>query len=355
MAGHPCCCNNCDIFVDTFNREDNIELGEYWVDNGTQFSIDNNAAKPNSSNAIAILDVQHPVPDESMHVVITIKDEIPDAGIRYRVILNSQRSSNPQSYYFAEFVRNGINNSILKLGVCSNNVDTILAQDVVLGLIGFTRQLEARLADNEFCASVTNSTVSYVGTKPFALFPQGYYCGMAAFSTDARIDDITFKEHYQTNQDCAYCLCRCQTTFLPPVLQVCVYPVPSDCLRLDLLAPACCFEIFWNRITSNWQGEGLCCESYEYNSGQIWEVSITCPLDYEDPNTIFLNLLRGCLNSCGPACQGPIAPYTASCYPFKLRYGPFRVEATDLACFCSSSDDIFNRGYCDYYIEITVP
>jgi hypothetical protein len=355
MPGFPCCCNDCTIFVDTFNRPNTSELGEDWVSNGTQFSIEDNAAKPNSSFAIAILDVPHIVPDESMHVIITTKDEIANSGTRYRVILNSQRTATPTSYYFAEFERRGTNDSILRIGICSNNVDTILAQDVVLGLLGFSRQIEARLATYEFCATVSNSTVSYVATQPVGLFPQGYYCGMSVYSSAALIDDITFKEHFETNQNCAFCSCRCQTTYLPPVLKVCIYPIPPNCTRLDLLAPFACFNIFWNRINGGWQGQGMSCQSYTYNSGQLWEVSIACPSNFEDPYTIPLNILQGCTNSCGASCQGAIFPAEATCTPFKLRYGPFRVEATDLTCLCSSSTDIFGRGYCDYYIEITFP
>lgn len=352
MPGYPCCCNTCTIYIDTFDRPNANQLGEFWVDNGTQFSIEDNAAKPNSSFAIAILDVEHPVPDESMHVIITTKDEVNNSGTRYRVILNSLRTSNPTSYYFAEFERNGINDSILRLGICSNNVETILAQDVVLGLVDDKRQIEARLADYEFCATVSNSTVSYVGTVPPQLFQDGFYCGMSVYSSAARIDDITFKEHYKTNENCAYCNCKCDTTVLPPILNVCIYPVPSNCTRLDLLHP-CCFQLYWNRIDSVWKGQGLCCQSYTYNTGQLWEITVACPTNFEDPYTMIATILQGCTNSC-TNCQGALVPVEADCNPFKLRYGPFRVTELDLTCFCSSSSNIFGRGFCDYYIEITI-
>lgn len=352
MVGFPCCCNTCTIHIDTFDRPDASELGEFWVENGTQFSIEDNAAKPNSSFAIAILDVEHPVPDESMHVIVTTKDEVNNSGTRYRVILNSLRTANPSSYYFAEFERNGINDSILRLGICSNNVETILAQDVVLGLLGDSRSISALISDYEFCATVSNSTLSYVGTVPPQLFEDGFYCGMSVYSSAARIDDITFKEHYQTNENCAYCVCKCELTVLPPILNVCIYPDPADCKRLDLLAP-CCFQLYWDRVDSVWKGQSLCCVNYSYNSGQPWQIQVGCPLDFEDPSTMDLAVIVGCTASSG-STSPPVAE--ASCNPFKIKYGPSLVAASDLQCLCSSFtsiSDIFTRGDCNYYIEIT--
>lgn len=360
MAGFPCCCQSCIIFTDNFNRPNNTELGEYWKDNGPGFKIEDETAKPNFSFSIAILEVPHPVPDESMVVSFTIKDEVENSGTKYRLILNSQLTATPTNFYFADFIRNGMNDSIIKLGICSGGTETILAQDVVLGLIGNTRVFEARLADKEFCATVSQSTLSYVGTSPLALFANGYYAGMAVFSSAAVLDDFTFSEHFETNPDCPYCLCLCEGKYLPPVLRVTIEaePVgtpedPKNCTRLDLLG-LCTFLIFWDRMTNTWHGSTTCCETYEYVSGQIWEVAVVCPSISGDPYSIVLNILQGCINSCA-TCSGPQYPYEASCDPLELLYGPFNVEGTDLTCLCTSSQDIFHRGNCNYKIRVTLP
>lgn len=350
MPGFPCCCRTCVIYKDTFDRPDKLQLDQPWVADGTTFKIQNFAAMPKSSGAVAVLDIEHPVPDESMHVVLNIKDEVENGGLRYRILLNVIKSAAPNNFYFADFIRNGTNDSIIKLGVCSNGVETILAQDIVLGLLGFNRQFEALIADTEFCARVSNSTLSLVATSPPQLFPEGYYSGMAAYSDLCVIDEFTFLEHFKTNEECKSCLCKCAEQFIPTVLNVRIYPDPSNCVRLDLL-PECSFPMYWNRIDEIWEGESLCCEGYP-NSGQMWRIQFECPYDQNDPYTAIMAIQQGCLNSC-VGCTGAQIPVEASCSPFKMVYGPFNVAATDLTCVCSSSSDIFGRGSCNYYVEIT--
>ena len=359
MAGYPCCCQSCIIFVDTFDRPDSNELGDYWKDNGTEFKIEDNTAKPNFSFSRAILDIPHPVPDESMVVTLTTINEVDNSGTKYRLILNSQSTANPVNYYFADFIRNGINTSIIKLGICSGNVETILAEDVVLGLVSDSRIFEARIADKEFCATVSRSTLSYVGTVPPALFDNGYYSGMAVYSSAAIVDNFTFSEHYQTNQDCPYCICLCEGIYLPPVLRVTIESErvgdpnnPEVCKRLDLLEP-CTFLIFWDRVSSVWRGSDTCCENPSYLSGQLWDISVTCPSN-GDPYDMGMLIIQGCTNSCN-GCQLGQSPISATCDPFELVYGPFQVTVLDLGCFCSSSSDIFSRGNCNYRIRITLP
>lgn len=354
MVGFPCCCRTCTIYKDTFNRPDKDRLDLPWLNEGVEFNIVDFAARPDSSGATAILDVQHPVPDESMHVVMTIKDEVPNGGIRYRIMLNVVKASNINSFFFADFLRNGTADSIIKLGISSNGVETILAQDIVLGLVDLTRNFEALISDTEFCAKVTNATLSYVGVTPPPLFEDGYYSGMFANSDAAVIDQFEFKEHFQTNEDCGHCLCKCEDQILPPMLTVTIYPDPANCERLNLL-PECTFPIYWNRIDSRWEGEGFCCEGY-VNTGQNWRVAVSCPTGEGTgeltADTMVMTILQGCTNSCG-GCIGGQLPISSSCYPFELVYGPFYVAPTDLTCLCTTNTNIFERGSCNYYIKIT--
>lgn len=370
MPGMPCCCN-CVIFDDTFDRADNTELGFPWYDNGTEFSIISYDAV-SEGDSTAYLDVIHPVPDTSMVVTMKTREEVENGGVKYRILVNIPRLAtaphfNSNNLYFAEFERNGFNDSVLRLGIISNGITTILKEETILGLGNFNRNFIAIFSETEFCASVSNAVISFVGIVPPAPFEEGYYCGMRVDTEDIIVEEFIFEEHFKTDPQCLSCLCKCNTeatgdnTYFAPKLHVRIYPDPENCVRLDLLEP-CEFDIEWNRLTSRWEGSHLCCESYSGTTGQLWEILFSCPTvnpetGLFDPYTAGMAILQGCVSSCG-GCGGSLAtnpqyPIEASCSPQSFLYGPYTVTGTDLTCVCSSSSDIFGRGSCNYYIEIS--
>lgn len=368
MPGMPCCCEECVIFRDIFDRADNTELGFPWYANGTEFSIISYDAVSEGAST-AYLDVVHPVPDTSMVVTIKTREEI--EGVKYRILVNIPRLAtsphfNSNNLYFGEFERNGMNDSVIRLGVISNGITTILKEELIIGLINTNRSFNVIFSETEFCASITNSVLSFVGIVPPPPFEEGYYCGMSVDTEDIIIEEFIFEEHFKTNPKCLSCLCKCTSeegdnAYFPPKMRVRIYPDPENCVRLDLLEP-CEFDIIWNRINGRWEGSGFCCESYSGNTGQLWEILWNCPkLDPEtgvtDPYTAAMAILTGCVSSCG-GCGGnlqnsPQYPTEASCSTLTFLYGPFLVAPTDLLCLCSSSNDIFGRGGCNYYIEIS--
>ena len=170
-----CCCLTCVIDSDDFDRADAATLGAQWDDWSNVWTIDNNEAVSTGAGN-ARFDVIHPVPDESMVVYVETRDEVADSGDKYRVLVNVLDADN---YHFAEFTRNGANDSTLALGSASAGVETVAKTETILGLTGTSRQIVVTIAENEFCANVTNSVLSLVTTVP-TLISGGYWSGIGS-------------------------------------------------------------------------------------------------------------------------------------------------------------------------------
>lgn len=352
------CCCDCIIHEDNFNRPDDDALGGSWCEEPGTYGIDTNRAICLVAEAVAVLNVRHPVPDEPMVVQFDTKDEVADSGDCYRVCLNVVRTltgspeyCETENYYFVEFERNGTNNSKIRLGIVSGGVESILKEEDVLGVIGFSRTIKGVISEKEFCGSASNSTLSFVAIESPGLFSQGYYSGMQLMAVDLLVDDFIFSKHHVTDALCDLCICACESNHIPPKLVVTITIDPEDCTRLDLLA-GCEFEIEYDRISGTWVGSSTCC-----NGGQEWEISFNCP-NYGDPATATMGILTGCTNSCD-GCSGPNLPFEYNCATNCYKFGPYTVESTDLTCFCSSEAfdpmDPTGRGDCSFYVEICEP
>lgn len=356
MGKFGTCCCDCTIHFDAFDRADAAVLGGSWCEKPGDWEIYSGTAKLTLANKYAILDVAHPVPDETMVVSFDTVDEVDGSGDKYRLMLNVVKTTTgsppyctTDSFYFADFIRNGVNDSIIRLGICSGGTETIIKEDTIVGLVGTSRKFQAILGPNEFCAFANGTTLSMVSVNHSGHFANGYYCGMAGTTAGLRFDNFWFEQHNFTNAQCLYCLCKCDETPIPPQLNVRIYPDPSTCQRLDLLDP-CEFTIEWDRVTGKWIGELLCC-----SGGQLWRVQLSCPVGYfvdSDANHIQLDILVGCTSSCG-GCSSTF-PSSATCDPFLLTYGPFYVAASDFTCPCSTGAPL-GWGDCYFYIEISIP
>lgn len=345
------CCCGCLIFEDGFNRPDKADLDPPWCEVAGAYEINDNECLY-GTGGLAVLDVKHPDDVGAMVVSYQTIDEAVDSGDKYRILLNVQKtgssatSCSTSNYYFAEYERQGTTLSKIRLGIVSGGVESILATEDVISETGLTRRFTAQISEDEFCAGVGQALESFVGIKlTTGLFANGYYCGFSLSDEDMRIDDFRFEKHKSTDQDCSGCICSCEGTPLPPELNVCIYPDPSDCLRLDLLSP-CCFTIYWDRTNNEWSGSETCC-----GENQGWEIKFYCPNPYDDPETAVMTIAVGCTSSCG-GCSGPNYPSSYDCGQPCFTYGPYNVSGTDLTCFCSSSYDIFTRGSCDFYVKV---
>lgn len=356
MTWRKCCCENCLIHLDNFDRADAPVLGGSWCEKPGDWEIFSGTAKATLANKNALLNVPHPKPDESMWVIGRTFNEIVGSGQKYRLILNAVKTMvggycTTSSFHFADFIRAGDNDgtSKIRLGISSGGVETILKEDTVIGLTGTTRNFQALIGrnPNEFCANVSEAVLSFVGTNHAGVFAGGYYSGMSASDAGMQFDSFSFYQHYTTNKQCLWCICKCDDNFLPPELTCKIYPDPAGCTRLDKLSP-CEFKLLWNRVTSRWEGEKLCC-----NSGQLWRIITSCPADYvggSDAWALNIVIANGCTSSCGTCNPGIVS---ASCNPFKVTFGPYLVSTFDFTCSACSSGTPPGWGFCNYYIEIS--
>lgn len=353
MAWKKCCCT-CVIHQDGFDRTDGTPLRGRWCETEGDYEIDSGRAKCLVAGAVAILNVRHPVPEGRMYVHFITVDEIDGGGETYRILLNLERtvSGDPvvcdsDNYYFAEFERNGINDSVIRVGICSAGVETILKQDDIIGLTGTTRMFTAMIDENIICAGVTSAVLSQVATSHAGLFLDGYYSGFSLDTVDMLIDDFTFEKKENKNTLCASCLCTCETKEWPETLNVRIYPDPDNCTRLDELEP-CEFEITWNRVSAAWEGSASCC-----GGDETFDVEVSCSVSYYEGegNQLALGINLGCINS-----HDGNDVTVQDCDTLCATFGPFFVSATDLTCLCSSIPfDLMNpnaRGNCEFYVEV---
>lgn len=327
MSPRFCCCRDCLIFSDDFNRADAASLGAGWDDFG---NWDINIGRAiTTAVATAICQTIHPVPDPSMYVEIDTIDE--EEGDIYEVLVNVVDENN---YHFARLERNGALDSVLSLGKVAGGAETITASATINSLIGTARTIGCHIADNEFCATASLCTESFVEADP-TVFVDGYYSGMGG-SDGIEIDAFRFYEHRKTNPLCTSCVCNCQGSYVPPRLNAHITGYDRMAGILD-----CDIVLEWDRTNVWWSGSATCC-------GVLWDLVLSCP----DYNLMIL----------GPECvvtskpvnpNGPREPYLLQCHPFYELFGPYDVTG-DLACVCgvvTAPDDYFLVG--SYDITIT--
>jgi len=323
------------IAEDDFNRNGS-DLGSSWThDPGDWVTVatgpwENGYAESQADDSIAIHNTPHSVPDESMHVYMDIINEVNNSGDKYRVIVNAV---DKDSYHFAEYIRNGTTDSVIRLGISSSGTDTILISQTITSItdpVGEPRRFYCSIADNEFCASVSHSLYSLIYIEE-AVIPLGYYAGMGA-DLDCQICYWYFSQHAETLDGCPHCLCNCETKYIPPVLSAHLQGSGA------MSTLSCDIELRWNETAGNWQGTGTCC-------GQGWDLRFDCPTSGSDfdVNTAQLNVFTGCTNSDTTntgsdyiAAGQRYANSSSTCSPISFVFGIFNVYTTDLACACRS-------------------
>lgn len=268
-------------------------------------------------------------------VVVQTVDEVIDSGDVYRVLVNVVDADN---YHFAEFVRNGTNTSILRIGVTSGGADTILATDTIDGLTNFSRDIAVIIAPNEFCASVTNATYSKVIADEDPL-TNGFRGGLGISTAGVIVDNFRLEKHYDTDPNCALCICPCQGEYMPPILNLNIVGTG----RLSTMD--CDVDLVWDRVDQYWKAEFMCC-------GQFWSIFFFCPeLPDYDPLTAKLIIDIGCNSSDGIGDADRL-PFNATCDPLLFEFGPYTVTSGDLACGSGPcAPDLINGG--TYSITIT--
>jgi hypothetical protein len=264
-----------------------------------------------------------------LHII----NEVADSGDSYKAIVNAVDIDN---YHFAEYIRNGASDSILRLGICTAGADTILESRVITGLtdpVGEARVLSVMIADNEFCASVTNAVLSKVYADE-AVIPLGYQAGMGG-SIGTQFSYWEYDQHAETKDGCPHCLCNCETKYIVPILNAHL----EGTGRMSGLS--CDIALLWIEADGNWQGTSVCCD------GQTWDLTLTCPEEVGTPawdvHTAKVTVNIGCnnsdLTSTGIYYISAGVRYAnelSTCTPVSLVFGIFNVTNSDIGCACGA-------------------
>lgn len=339
MAPRRCCCYaGCEIGRDEFNRANAATLGAGWDDPDSAWSIDSNEALSTAAGVARFL-TPHPVPDESMVVYFETRNEVDGSGRKWRVLVNMLDEDN---YHYVEFERNGANDSVLRLGKVTAGVGTVLKSDTIVGLTNTSRQVIAKISPLEFCGTVSNAVLSFVGDKP-SLITNGIYSGIEALASGTRLDRHIFEHHRHTLDQCGNCLCLCETEYIPPVLLATFTNCTNRMASLD----GATMLLNWERLNGRWIGTSNLC-----TPGQVWTLTFFCPSDENDGSTASMGVSLGCNSSdgFGTAARSP-ASYT--CDPLEWVFGGYNVGPLDLACGCGSPDFSPGAPSGSYTIVIT--
>jgi len=371
MFGLCTCCGTCLIHEDYFNRTPGTPLRGQWCDDESDYAIvaaviDEQCGGANClvAGAVAVLNVEHPVPEGSMLVTLTTCDEIENSGQKYRVLLNLEpsKSGSPvvctsQNYYFVEFERQSISTSVLRLGIVSGGVETILKEDDIVGLTGNGRTVSGLITENVLCGGVTSAVLSQVATVHTGLFADGYYSGFSLSAVGMTIEHFAFYRYLLDSAPfgvCSSCICTCDgidgSVEWGPTLIAKIYVHPDDvpCIRLDKMEPInapCEIVLQWNRVSGYWEGDGFCCLGDEYFS-----LRVSCGSDGYGGTLLYFTVLIGCSGSF------TIPAYEQDCSIPCAKFGPVTVASSDLLCFCSTVPidpmNPNNRGSCRYLIDV---
>jgi hypothetical protein len=372
MAWWNCCCDaTCLIHEDGFGRTPGTPLRGRWCDEEGDYEIaaaiideQCGGARCLVANALAILNVQHPVSEGSMIASLVTCDEVVDSGDKYRVLVNVDRTASgdplvcdSENYYFVEFEVQGIANSVLRLGIVSGGVEAILKEDDIIGLTGDTRTVSAFITDNVLCGSVSNAVLSLVSTVHGGLFDNGYYSGFSLSEVGMTIRKFSFFRYLLESAPfgvCNSCICTCDgidgSVEWGPTLVAKIYVHPDDvpCIRLDKMeqinAP-CEIVLQWNRVESRWEGDGFCCLGDEYFS-----LEVSCGSNGYGGTLLNLSVLIGC------SAQFSLPAYSTDCSQPCAMFGPITVVSGNLLCFCTTVPidpmNPDNRGSCRYLVEV---
>jgi hypothetical protein len=372
MAWWNCCCDaTCLIHEDGFGRTPGTPLRGRWCDEEGDYEIaaaiideQCGGARCLVANALAILNVPHPVPEGSMIASLVTCDEVVDSGDKYRVLVNVDRTASgdplvcdSENYYFVEFEVQGIANSVLRLGIVSGGVEAILKEDDIIGLTGDTRTVWAFITDNVLCGGVTNAVLSLVSTVHGGLFANGYYSGFSLSEVGMTIRKFSFFRYLLESAPfgvCNSCICTCDgidgSVEWGPTLVAKIYVHPDDvpCIRLDKMeqinAP-CEIVLQWNRLDGVWEGDGFCCLGDEYFS-----LEVSCGSNGYGGTLLNLNVSIGC------SAQLSFPAYSTDCSQPCAMFGPITVVSSNLLCFCTTVPidpmNAGNRGSCRYLVEV---
>lgn len=248
-----CCCRDCLIYSDQFNRAGETRLGGSWCERPGSWRIEFGESKAVSvtAGAPAMVSIQHPEPDGSMIAQFFITyDQLEDipgegdpnlpipapSGQKWRLLVNAQKRDvtetiegvsetycAPSSHYYAEVELVSSTQYTLRLGMAAWSSGThtftelkarTYTYDPLYERPPFGAWLTARIADGEFCAHLgvmyescgsvdaapdpDNLGLKWLSVKHPGLFSNGYYCGMQMSQAELYVTNFSWNQHFRT-------------------------------------------------------------------------------------------------------------------------------------------------------------
>ena len=339
MGDRRCCCDGCLIGSDDFKRADAVTLGAKWMDpiEGEWHVVSEVAVEQTGTGRI-LFAKEHPVPATSM---VTYLDAIdPQVGDVYELIVNSNEEGT--LFHIAKFTIKDANT--VTIGLYKNNA--LLEEEDTVGWVGTEFRMQAIISRTQFCASITNATLSLTWYGMPDLIASGYYAGMGVDGReDIAVDNWEFYQHLETFKGCPFCICHCEDYPIAPALLATIVDATNRVIGFD----GCEIELWWDRSLLNWQQDPAArctCGATSNDLGLI----LTCDSVNFTLEGISLQISGVCHDSAETSDHlfYPIVP-PSTCDPFFLRFGPVVIAAGDLAC-CF---ELCNLNPSEYYIEIT--
>ena len=366
MGRRRCCCPECLLFSDDFNRANSTNLGSRWTEASGDWSISSNQLKEAGTSG-ALLWCTTEATDAEVVAQVTAKSI--SAGNIFRLIICAEDAD---KYFWGELEADTLDYTI-RVGTRSGGSDTLLeewtsdqpaasTEDLCLAFNGTTVTFSIREAPGDGvwgCASDT-----------------GYRkAGLINGSAQQTLwDDYELWRHYVRDPTCPYCICTCFDE-CPPKQLLATFTATGDCAdELDGVT------MLLDRVEdpggsgydTKWKGGEQLCNSYGWQVYHWWDLLVKC-----EPGTNLWRLNKNetagspagsdqCTYSDAAAGSGwPDGaseagwawgkyPSSAVCEPFEMVYGPFSVyedTAFGSCDCCALEDDRIPSG--TYTITIT--
>lgn len=349
--GRRCCCEECIIFEDLFNRSDSSTLGASWANIGGSWTISSNECVETTGNGIVRTVRSHPHGAMSSYFTLSLTNI--HYGEKRRLLFHYFDDENynyVEHYYYND---GGIGKTDLSLGTVISGIDTVLVTNTKANddIEGYDTNLRVCINQNGiYFGSGTGEGVDYEEYYCDIEDPGGRKAGLANVSGEGisvQFDNFHWEQHELTLAGCPTCACNCDGYCVGDLTLTIVVTNPEDCdctilnnLEVDgtgspLGEGQWQFNFPWQ--TFPWIGLGASCGNMK--TDQSFKLFCpgygpTVPTIESDCEGFFLcdwsgGQLYGIPGWTTSYCTGESPdgafPTECTCSPFWLKYGPFEI------------------------------
>lgn len=224
MSRRKCCCFvGCEISQDDFNREDSTDIGTELVEVSGEWVIDTNTLVC-TDPGVVVSASRNPY---SRRAVVYLKITPTGAGPwEFWILVNASSTGGVSQY--AKFAFSAAELTITAGGQ-SRSYDTGTGGGkkpshwVWPSLVGESLYATVCLTDGLLYAALTVRPMEYaifngvVWDNKTVVSTSGYgYAGVKHLTGELAFDDWKYDAHYDDNEDCPVCICRCAQGMYPP-------------------------------------------------------------------------------------------------------------------------------------------